>query len=46
MERICAPAEQIFGFVQSFIGAGSQIRSFLTLGSKKNKTQATKWLIT
>jgi hypothetical protein len=31
MERICAPAESFFGFVQSFIGAGSQIRSFLTL---------------
>ena len=29
MERICAPAEQIFGFVRSYVGAGSQIRSFL-----------------
>ncbi len=43
MERICAPAEQFFGFVQSFIGAGSQIRSFLTLGryGKQDSTEKT-----
>jgi hypothetical protein len=35
MERICAPAEAFLVFVQTFISAGSQIRSFLAFDERR-----------
>ena len=45
MERICAPAELFFDFVRSFIGAGAQIRSFLTFDDEKENMMNKKAVI-